>query len=219
MFLVFEDSLKAWKKDLKTSGADMSLVKEWQKSFHKVKRYAPQLENQYIEVKKDLEIIAVLLEQTEQLLIASKTEGVSITEAQIEKRIKAISERLKKYQNVFCHEFFISKHDVEFHLTYETIVKLCQKQDRDTLILQSEVENLIALSKEALEKEWPAFRAMAFYYTKRSDAEIFDLPHSDKVAKVNRVYENEFLKPMRQILEPCYGKEKTKYILEVDLWN
>ena len=85
--------------------------------------------------------------------------------------------------------------------------------------MQSEVENILAVTEEALEKNWPDFRAMAYFYLDRTDREIYDLPHADKVAEVNRIYEVEFLAPMKALLEKYLGEERAKQILEVELWQ
>ena len=107
-------------------------------------------------------------------------------------------------------------------MTYQTILDLCSKgckDQKDVLILQSEVENILAVTEEALDKEWPSYRAMAYFYIDRTDREIFDLPHSDKVVEVNRIYENDFLTPMRQVLTKCFDEQKANDTLEVDVWN
>ena len=219
MFLGFEDSLKEWKKDLKASGVDMSLVRSWQKAYDKVRRQTPVLESQYIKAKQDLKAVYTLLQDMEKTLVDCKSRGGVLTEVETGKAIADFSNRMKQYQNSFNLEFLISKEDTEFHLTYRSILELCGKKEKDSLILQSEIENLMALAKEALKKNWPDFRAMAFFYLERTDKEIFDIPHADKVEKVTRVFENECLKPMRQMMTQCYGEEKAKQIVEVDLWN
>jgi hypothetical protein len=75
------------------------------------------------------------------------------------------------------------------------------------------------VTEEALEKKWPDFRAMAFFYLERTDKEIFDLPHTDKIATVHRIHEKEFLAPIRPVLAACYGMQKANHMLEVELWN
>ena len=85
--------------------------------------------------------------------------------------------------------------------------------------MQSEVENILAVTEETLEKNWPDFRAMAYFYLDRTDRAIYDLPHADKVAEVNRIYEVEFLAPMKALLEKYLGEERAKQILEVELWQ
>ena len=214
-----DDSLKGLKKELKAAGADMSFVKGWQKSFDKVKKNSAQLENQYTKVKEDLEQVHTLLKDMESALIAIKTD---MDNSEFVSRVSNAAKELKKYQVHFNHEFLISKEDKDFHLTYQTLLGLCNKgfkEQREVLIMQSEVENILAVTEEALEKEWPSYRAMAYFYIDRTDREIFDLPHSDKVAEVNRIYETEFLAPMKQVLIECFGEEKAKYTLEVDVWN
>ena len=153
-----------------------------------------------------------LLKGMEQFLISNKGTG----------DVTGYAKELKRYQGHFNHEFLISKEDAGFHSTFASIISLCEKGKRkisDGLILQSEVENLIALTEEALEKEWPEYRAMAFYYIERSDKEIFDLPHTDKVAKVRRVYENEFLKPLHDCMTGRISEERVRMIMEEELWK
>lgn len=217
--LFFEDSLKELKKELKEVGADISYVKGWQKSFDKVKRQSVILEDQYKQAKVELEAVGAVLKDMEQFLIACKTNFVG---AEIQKKLGSFSKELKVHQNSFDQEFLIGKEDKDFHLTYRTLLILCAKplkEQKDVLILQSEVENLLAVITEALEKKWPDFRALAFFYIDHIDGELIDLPHVDKVEMVGRIYESEFLKSMRQILEASFGEARAKQILEVDLWN
>ena len=80
------------------------------------------------------------------------------------------------------------------------------------------MENLLAVTKEALAKEWPAFRAMAYFYIERTDRDIIDMPHLEKIAYVQRIYEDEFAKPMMQVLQGAVGEERAKKVMEVELW-
>ena len=214
-----EDSLKGLKKELKSAGADMSFVKGWQKSFDKVKKSYVQIESQYTVAKKELEQVHIILKKMEQLLISIKSDITNVSYRSI---IRECERDLKKYQGHFNHEFLIGKEDKEFHLTYQTLLSLCAKgfeSQKDILILQSEVENILSVAEEALAKDWPDFRAMAYFYLGRTDREIYDLPHTDKVAEVNRIYENEFLTPMRQVLIKCFGEDRAKAVLEEEIWK
>ena len=204
-----EDSLKGLKKELKNTDADMSFVKKWQKTYDKVKKGSGQMEAQYVQAKTELEQVQAVLKQMEEILIAK------------EGKLSECERELKKYQGHFNHEFLIGKEDKDFHLTYQTILNLCgnaHKTQKDVLIMQSEVENILAVTEEALAKEWPDMRAMTYFYLDRTDKEIFDLPHADKVAEVSRIYENEFLSPIREILIKSLGEERARQILEVELW-
>ena len=203
-----EDSLKGLKKELKTAGADMSFVKGWQKSFDKVKKNSVQLSAQYTQAKIELEQVHTTLKKMEEILIAR------------EGKLSECERELKKYQGHFNQEFLIGKEDKDFHLTYQTILTLCangRKTQKDVLILQSEVENILAVTEEALAKEWPDFHALAYFYLERTDREIYDLPHSDKVAEVERIFEIEFMAPMRENLKKYLGEERAKQIMEVEL--
>ena len=165
MIFGFDDSLKGLKKELKSAGVDVSFVKEWQKSYDKVKKQSAVLKAQYTQAKADLEMVYQSLKQMEQKLIAGDLD--------LSVEVKG----LKQYKNSFNQEFLIGREDKEFHLTFATILSLGEKKisvQKDVLILQSEIENLLAVTKEALEKEWPEFRAMAYFYIERTDRDILD---------------------------------------------
>lgn len=206
----FEDSLKDLKKELKTSGADVSFVKTWQKSYDKVRKQSAALKAEYTKAKMDLESVYQSLKTMEQKLIAGDSD--------LSSEVKG----LRQYKTSFNQEFLIGKEDKEFHLTFATILSLGEKKNsaqKDMLILQSEIENLLAVTKEALEKAWPEFRAMAYFYIERTDRDITDMPHTEKVAYVQRIYEDEFIKPMMQVLESALGDERAKFVMEVELWT
>ena len=205
----FDDSLKGLKKELKAAGVDLAFVKQWQKSYDKVRKQSAVLKTQYTQSKTDLETVYQSLKAMEQKLIAGDSD--------LSVEVKG----LKQYKSSFNQEFLIGKEDKEFHLTFSTILSLGEKKSsaqKDMLILQSEIENLLAVTKEALEKEWPEFRAMAYFYIERTDKEILDMPHVEKVAYVQSIYEDEFLKPMTQVLQSAFGDERVKNIMEVELW-
>ena len=214
-----EDSLKGLKKELKNTGADMSFVKGWQKSYDKVKKNSEQIKLQYTQAKQQLEQVHTLLKKMEQSLILIKSDSKG---SSYKSYIRECVRDMKKYQDSFNHEFLIGKEDKEFHLTYKTLLNLCGNDDlnaRDMLILQSEVENILAVTEEALEKEWPEYRAMAYFYIARTDKEIADLPHVDKVVEVNRIYREEFMIPMQDMLTRCLGEARARQVMEVELWN
>ena len=213
-----EDSLKGLKKELKSTDADMSLVKKWQKTYDKVKKSSGLIEAQYVQAKTELEQVRTILKKMEQASIMMKGD---LQNPSYKALISECARDLKKYQGHFNQEFLIGKEDKEFHLTYQTLLSLCTKGfqgTKDVIILQSEVENILSVTDEALAKEWPDMRAMAYFYLDRSDKEIYDLPHSDKVTEVAHIYEAEFLSPIREVLVKKLGEERARQILEVELW-
>lgn len=213
MFLGFDDSLKSLKRDLKDSGVDMSFIRQWQKNYDKVRLQAPILESQYKTAKQELQTVLSLIMDMEQQLIG----GVANKDS-----LSVFSKEMKKYQGHFNQEFLIGKADTDFQTTYVSIIKLCEKDisvKRNALILQSEIENLMAVTKEGLEKEWPDFRALAFFYIERTDREISELPHSEKLVKVKDIYEMEFNKPFREALMGRVDAIRIKEIMEEELWK
>ena len=78
----------------------------------------------------------------EQMLIAEQTAD--------RKEFGRLLKDLRQMQNNFDHEFLVSKEDQEFHSTYDTILRLGMKAlnaSDQKLLLQSEIENLLALLK------------------------------------------------------------------------
>lgn len=216
--MFFDDSLKGLKKELKTTGTDISFVKQWQKTYDKVKKQSAAIQIQYTNAKAELEAVMSCLVQMEKLLI-TVNEGTK--DDSFEKGILLLAKDMKKYQGSFNLEFLISKEDKDFHLIYETILSLCAKdvsEKRNVLILQSEVENLMAITKEALEKEWPDFREMAYFYLGHTDSELSKMPHQEKIELVHKQYKSEFYNPMKQILEAALGSERADRIMEVEVW-
>lgn len=217
--MFFDDSLKGLKKELKAVGADMSYVKNWQKTYDKVKKQSSIIKEQYIQAQKELQVVDTILKEMEQIFVSYKDESDL---KNVQKSLSGFAKEMKQYQNHFNHEFLIGEEDKEFHLTYSTIVSLCEKnikEKKESLIIQSEVENLLAITKEALEKKWPEYRAMAYFYLEHSDREIFELPHSEKIEMVEKIYKDEFYNPMGQVLEDALGAERTRNIMEIELWN
>ena len=220
--MFFDDSLKRLKKELKAAGADMAFVKNWQKSYDKVRKQSTVIEKQYVKAKEDLNAVLGSLKEMEQLLISAK-ENIGFEE--VKKKLISFAKDMKKYKSSFVYEFLIGKEDQEFHLIYDTILSfigtLCQKEQaeiRDLLILQSEVENLMAMTEEALEKVWPDFRAMAYFYLGHTDEELLQLPHADKITFVEKMYADEFYRPMNQVIETALGTERASKVMEVELW-
>lgn len=220
--MFFDDSLKRLKKELKAAGADMAFVKNWQKSYDKVRKQSTVIEKQYVKAKEDLNAVLGCLKEMEQLLISAK-ENIGFEE--VKKKLISFAKDMKKYKSSFVYEFLIGKEDQEFHLIYDTILSfigtLCQKEQaeiRDLLILQSEVENLMAMTEEALEKVWPDFRAMAYFYLGHTDEELLQLPHADKITFIEKMYADEFYCPMNQVIEAALGTERASKVMEVELW-
>ena len=127
MFFGFEDSLRELKKELKAEGIDVPFIKDWQKSYDKVKKQSAVLKSQYTQAKSDLQAVYQTLQEMEQKLIAGTLD------------LSSEARMLKQYKMSFNQEFLIGKEDKEFHLTFQTIISLCESKlstQKDVLILQ-----------------------------------------------------------------------------------
>lgn len=190
-----DEELEKIKAALAATESDMAAFKSWQKKYEKLNRQWQTERTKYETARAATEWVNGAARQMESMLTGEK--------AYDKKEFAQIIKEMKRRQNGFDHEFLVSRGDREFHSTYDTIVRLgtraCEEQDQ-RLILQSEIENLLALTKEALEKEQPSAWKLAFYLMNHSEKELEDLPLGEKLTCIDRTYEEQFIKPIVTLL-------------------
>lgn len=199
MLLGLEEDEKKFKEAMDAAGADMANVKAWLKIYSKTKKNALNTAGRYYSVKEKLQNLMQLLRHLEQILVENKSSVVDRT------RINSFSKEFKKLQGCFNDEFLISREDKDFQTTLESVIKLTAgyREGDDCLILQSEVENLIYLTNEGLEREKPDMFALAYFYLERSNKDLEDLTFSQKIAKVNDIFQKEFIEQIKPDLISC----------------
>ena len=174
---------------------DMSAFRVWQKQYDKLNRQWQAVQERYQKARQITEQVHRNAKQLEEILV-DDTQGQRKEAAQILKE-------WKRLQNGFDHEFLISKEDREFHSTYDTIVRLGIKavdNEDQKLILQSEVENLIALLEENLEKKQPSAWKLCFFTLNHGEQELIELPPAEKLNCIDTTYQQEFLQPIIALL-------------------
>jgi len=190
-----DDELEKVKSALAAMDGDMSAFRVWQKQYDKLNRQWQAVQERYQKARQITEQVHRNAKQLEEILV-DDTQGQRKEAAQILKE-------WKRLQNGFDHEFLISKEDREFHSTYDTIVRLgikaVDKEDQK-LILQSEVENLIALLEENLEKKQPSAWKLCFFTLNHGEQELIELPPAEKLNCIDTTYQQEFLQPIIALL-------------------
>lgn len=190
-----DEELEKIKAALSVADMDMGAFRDWQKKYEKLNRQWQNVQTQYENARVATEWVNDATGQMERMITGEK--------AYDKKEFAQFLKEMKRRQNGFDHEFLISAEDREFHSTYDTIVRLGQKAYETAdqrLILQSEIENLLALLRENLEKERPSAWKLAFYLMDHSEKDLADLPAGGKVTCVNQTYEEHFLKPILNLL-------------------
>ena len=194
-----EEDTKKYKTALLLAGADPKIVKSWMKTYDKTKRNSIAVAGHYYSLREDLNRILNELEEMEQMIIDD-----SINSSMGKNRFTELIKDFKRFAGKADNEFLISKADKDFHTTLDSIVDLGSKYIADganKLILQSEVENMISITKEGLDRDKPDMFALTYYYLKRSDKDLAELTFSDKVIEINRVFREEFVEDiMEQML-------------------
>ncbi len=196
--------IKELKTALQTLGIDTTVLRNWQKLCAKTKKQLPAVTERYQSACNALIEVNTYMSRLEQLMVA----GVDWSRNE-QKEIQSILKQLKKLENSFHHEFLVSKEDKEFHLIYSTVIKLgikiCNRKE-DRLLLKSEIENILALIHEDLEKEKPNLLILSFFYLQHSDSELVNLPPMERVKKISQVYEDVFIRPLCNMLEMAMEK-------------
>lgn len=190
------DFVENVKSALAAVDCDMGAFRSWQKMYDKLKKKKSEQEDRYRRCREQTKRV----QEDAQLMEHMLTTAQSVDGKEFGRLLKD----LRQMQNSFDHEFLVSKEDQEFHSTYDTILRLGTKAlnaPDQKLLLQSEIENLLALLKENLEKEEPEIAALTFYYQFGSDQELAQLPPAEKLEKITYFYEHEFRQPILQLLE------------------
>ena len=181
------DFVENVKSALAAVDCDMGAFRSWQKMYDKLKKKKSEQEDRYRRCREQTKRV----QEDAQLMEHMLTTAQSVDGKEFGRLLKD----LRQMQNSFDHEFLVSKEDQEFHSTYDTILRLGTKAlnaPDQKLLLQSEIENLLALLKENLEKEEPEIAALTFYYQFGSDQELAQLPPAEKLSKITYLYECEF---------------------------
>lgn len=231
MLFGLNEELKPLRQELKDTGADMAEVRNWIKEFEKVKSNYPKVKKLYEAEREKLEGLQKILKNMEACFIAG---------GNVKTTLRKEVTLLKEIKDFSGHEFLIDSGNSEFKLTFSRMKKMTASlekiSDSEMLFLHSETENLSDIVKEALEKEVPDLHALAYFTLTQNEKRLTELPHGEKVKKIRRIYEREFLKPIEKILSVAidkandsmpvlsHKKDKTKeerinYILEKWIWN
>ena len=142
------DFVENVKSALAAVDCDMGAFRSWQKMYDKLKKKKSEQEDRYRRCREQTKRV----QEDAQLMEHMLTTAQSVDGKEFGRLLKD----LRQMQNSFDHEFLVSKEDQEFHSTYDTILRLGTKAlnaPDQKLLLQSEIENLLALLKENLEKD------------------------------------------------------------------
>jgi hypothetical protein len=189
-----DEEVRKLKRLLKTAGCDMTVVKTWQKQLKWIRKQKKTIYGDYTAARDDLVRVDTVVRRMEQML----TEKGFWTKERM-REISSLRKELKKLSGSFHNEFLVSKDDKDFHLTYQSILRLADAFDGkndNRILLLSEVENLLGRLAENLEKEQPDPVRLTYFYYKHKDAELSELPAPGKLVRIANVYEEEFLQPL-----------------------
>lgn len=192
-----KDDWRVVREALLAAGCDKGSVRQWQKKYERLAKQMPQVKEQYQRARNSTAKAEELAQRMEELLV----QGTAGRET--EKVFSEILREMKQLRGTFDNEFLVSREDREVHSTYDSILKLGVQalgEQEQRLLLQSEIENLLSLLKENLEKERPDFMALGFFYQEHTDGELVNLPPAERLERIAAVYREEFYRPIEELL-------------------
>ena len=196
---MFDDEFLISKVD--TAGADMTVVNSWLKLYVKTKKNSSGVAKRYYGVKTGLSSLLSDLKELEQQVI-----GYCELTGTDRKHFGELIKACKAKSGMFDDEFLISKVDTDFHTTLDSVVKQGERylsSFDNGIILQSEIENLIHLTNEGLERKKPDLFALSYFYLGHSNKELAELNFTQKTKRVHEIYYEEFWKDILKQLEAC----------------
>lgn len=183
---------------LLAAGCDKNKLKQWQKKYEKLLKQLPDMRKQYHNARTMTTRVEELAKGMEKWLVQE-----TMVDRNGQKDIAEALKEMKRLQGSFDNEFLISREDREFHSTYDSILKLGLKaleQEDQRLLLQSEIENLLSMLRENLEKIRPDLTQLAFFYQGHTDEELVNLPPAERLEKVAQVYREELYTPIEELV-------------------
>ena len=201
MILGLNDTEKKFKTAMDTAGADMAVVNSWLKLYVKTKKNSSGVAKRYYGVKTGLSSLLSDLKELEQQVI-----GYCELTGTDRKHFGELIKACKAKSGIFDDEFLISKVDTDFHTTLDSVVKQGERylsSFDNGIILQSEIENLIHLTNEGLERKKPDLFALSYFYLGHSNKELAELNFTQKTKRVHEIYYEEFWKDILKQLEAC----------------
>ncbi|MBE5890103.1 MAG: hypothetical protein E7282_03935 [Lachnospiraceae bacterium] len=192
MMFGLDNNEKELKELLAQMGCEASTFKNFKSGYEKMnKRYAQTVltyENCY---KISLHL-KELTEELEHYFVDHK--AMNLTE---------IAKEYKKMQGSFEHEFIISKQDTDFHSTYDTLIKklpLLEKGLEDPILMQSEVENLLAILRENVDREKPNLYALSYFLADHKMIELSEMSADAKNRFIGQKFYDEVVKPIQSVI-------------------
>lgn len=198
MIIGFENTAKGIKRALAVTGGDSDAFKNWYKDFEKLRKQFEDSYTTYYSAKDSMEDVLVMLIEFEKFL-ADTREWNRDTLRLVEKTIK----EMKKEQGKQFHPFLVEADYTDYRTTYESIVRQgasFKGVESDRILLQSEVENLLAIIRETKARKSPNTNHVAYMVCFNRLEEVSDIPYEDKIANMAKIYGKDFYQPIYEIL-------------------
>ncbi|MDD6156069.1 MAG: hypothetical protein PUB52_03550 [Lachnospiraceae bacterium] len=192
-----DTQIKELKKKIQYAGGDMGVVKTWQKQLDRIAKLYPMTKNRYQSARQNLNCAAEAFAYIENMLM----EGSSWNR-DIKKQFDQMRKEIKHYKDCMDHEFLVSREDREFHSTFDSILRLMDRYDGgdvNRVILKSEVENIISMTAEILERPMPGLIALSFFYVDHDDSELVNIPPANRLKLIEENVEQDFWIPMLKV--------------------
>lgn len=209
-FFIPDEYGKKIKKAPGLSAENKRIARSWLKFYAKVKKKVPVVTNHYHLVRNEAGKLLADARELEQLLIGAMMRTEEQLNEEEKHQISDIIEDMKKIRPHLDSNFLIGKEDQEIHATIEGLIQMqtdLLSGKTDILIAQSEVENLMEMLYEGIEKEKPDLFELSSFYVQHTDHELAELPHRKQLERIHELYLEEFADPIHPVLMEMVEKQ------------
>lgn len=208
----YDKEIKKMKKAMYSCKCDKAVVKSWLKSYEKTLKNKDKIIISYSQAKINLRKIAEGLRQLDQVL-SNRKEWSPVKDNQYVNLITM----LKALEDKYYHELLIDENDANYNTRYHSMIELAfkyndflhnRRRKDDSVMLKSEVENLLNLTDENLLKEDLSDFEVSYFLNNKDTADLEGLSIREKQELVSRVYRVEFVGPIKGEIVKMYETKK-----------
>lgn len=205
--------LKRLTKGLKKAGADRNQVRSWLKDAKQLTKKKPKYAQEYVEALGAQRRVERSAKDLEKVLILAGEEKLDATQ---KTRWENAVADLVACNREWIHPFLVAEDDREYQMVYEAVLRMgitAQSEKKERVLLQSEVENLLAMTGEILEHKMPDITAYCYFCMKHENKELLDLSPAERRKKITSIFETEYITEIQTMINQVLSGEQRQEAL------
>ena len=218
MLFGFSETLKEIKKAVSITAVNPDGFRAWVKDYEKVLKQMNGTYESYTNARSSLMEAEKLLNELETLLKEYASKDENAWDKEQLNRVHEWGKQLRLRLGKQTHDFLVDEENSEYHSIYQCIVSestTFQGEATKRIMLQSEVENLLAMIREIKGRRRPNLNHLAYQNTYGKVKNLKELPYQDKLQRLQQVYLTDFYEPIERLL--IAEGERAREMLELGI--